>query len=175
MERKPSIIVEGPDASGKSTLVTKLSEHYGIYSFRAGPKPVDREHAEICMIYQCSWLTKYPCVWDRFTGISNTCNLPPLEEDDVPIHAHYTKVAMQNSVIVICTAQNLEEHEPAVYETEKDIEAMRKENQTVVNNYIRFAHDLPGAIGYDFNVMKFESLIDRIDHAFSKLVQRPTH
>ena len=117
MDHRPSIIVEGADASGKSTLVTKLSEHYGIYAFRAGPKPVDREHAEVCMIYQCAWLKKYPCVWDRFTGISNTCNMPPIAEEDVPMHAYYTKLAIESAICIICTAQNLEGHITAVHES----------------------------------------------------------
>ena len=52
---------------------------------------------------------------------------------------------------------------------------MMRENQQVVNNYIRMAHDLPGVIAYDFKVMEFESLIERIDHAFLKRLQRPTH
>lgn len=174
MERKPSIIVEGADASGKSTLVTTLSEHYGIYPFRAGPKPVDSEHAEICMIYQTQWLTKTPCVWDRFTGISNVCNFPIIEDEhDLHMHAYYVKNILQHAVIVICTASNLDNHERAVYESDEDEQTMLKQNEQVRNNYIKMAHDLPGVIGYDFKVMPLDSLIERIDHAFSKLLQGP--
>jgi len=173
---RPSIIVEGADASGKSTLVNNLSRHYGIYPFRAGPKPVDREHAEICMIYQTAWLTKTPCVWDRFTGISNVCNLPEIEDqNDLVMHAHYVRAVMDKAVIVICTAENLDNHEKAVYESEEDEKRMLRESQIVRNNYIRMAHDLPGVISYDFKVMKFKSLIRRIDHAFSKRIQRSSH
>lgn len=165
--KKRSIIVEGADASGKSTLATKLGEHYGIYTFRAGPKPVDREHAEICMIYQCAWLSKTSCIWDRFTGVSNVCNLPTIDEDDVVMHAHYVTQALKSSVIVVCTGQNLEGHTQESYESDLDLERMRQENEQVVSNYIRMAHDLPGVIRYDFKVRSFESLIEEIDHAIS--------
>ncbi|MDJ0952540.1 MAG: hypothetical protein QNJ81_02555 [Acidimicrobiia bacterium] len=174
--RKPSIIVEGPDSSGKSTLVDQLSEHYKIYPFRAGPKPVDMEHAEVCMVYQLQWLSKYPCVWDRFTGISNVCNLPEIEdENDLLTHARYVSEVIKHAVVVVCTRQNLEVHKKAVYESEEDEQRMLKEATIVHSNYIKMAHDLPGAIGYDYEVMEFESLVRRIDHAFSKRIQRPAH
>jgi len=175
--RKPSIIVEGADASGKSTLVGKLSVHYGIHAFSAGPPPVDMAHAEICMLYQTHWLLKYPCVWDRFTGISNVCNLPEIQEDaDLKMHASYVNQILSSPVIiVICTAQNLDGHARAVYESEEDEARMRSENKIVRNNYVRMAHDLPGVISYDFKVMSFRQLVGRIDHAFSKRLQRPSH
>jgi len=165
--KKRSIIVEGADASGKSTLSTRLGKHYGIYTFRAGPKPVDREHAEVCMIYQCAWLKMTSCVWDRFTGISNTCNMPPLDENDMIMHAYYTKVAMLDSVVIVCTGQDLDNHVRGVHESKKDLEKMKLENSIVHNNYVMMAHDLPGVIRYDFKVRPFESLIEEIDYEIS--------
>lgn len=165
--KKRSIIIEGADASGKSTLATQLGEHYGIYTFRAGPKPVNREHAEVCMIYQCAWLSKTSCVWDRFTGISNICNMPPINEDDVPVHAYYTKEALKHAAIVVCTAQNLDNHVRAINESKEDITRMEEESEQVGNNYKRMAHDLPGVIRYDFKVRSLKSLIEELDHAVS--------
>jgi len=165
--KKRSIIVEGADASGKSTLATKLGKHYGIYTFRAGPKPVDREHAEICMIYQCAWLKNTSCVWDRFTGISNICNMPPINDNDVVMHAHYVTQAQKDAVLVVCTGQNLEQHSKEPYETDEALEIMHKESTQVLNNYVRMAYELPSVIRYDFKVRSFESLIEEIDHEIS--------
>jgi hypothetical protein len=167
-----SIIVEGPDASGKSTLATRLSEYYGLYVFRAGPRPVDREHAEVCMIYQTAWLSKTQCIWDRVTPISNACNMPPLDEADTLAHAHYLKVMMQHAVIVMCTAENLENHVLEPSETPVDDFNMRRDRQIVLNNYAKFAHDLPGVIRYNFKVRTFRDLIDEIDYEISTGLQR---
>jgi hypothetical protein len=160
--------VEGADASGKSTLATSLGKHYGIYTFRAGPKPVDMEHAEVCMIYQCAWLKKTSCVWDRFTGISNVCNMPPISNDsDLLMHAHYVKQALNDAVVIICTGQNLDNHSRSVYETDEDLIRVIKEHTQVSDNYKRMAHDLPGVIRYDFKVRSYDSLIEEIDYAVS--------
>lgn len=176
MPRKPSIIVEGADASGKSTLVTKLSDHFGIYPFRAGPKPIDMEHAEICMLYQTTWLEKSPCVWDRFTGISNVCNLPEItNQADLIMHASYVKRASQAAVIVVCTAQDISKHEPEPNETQEDIDFVYKNNHIIRANYTKFAHDFPHAIGYDYNVMSLDSLVRRIEHAYARHIQRSVH
>lgn len=161
------MIVEGPDSSGKSTLVAKLGEIYGLPTFRAGPKPVDSEHSEVCMIYQCAWLRKRPCIWDRFTGISNTCNMPPLNDADIPMHAYYTKIAMEHAIVIVCTGQSLDDHTQEVYETDEDIDIMKREATQVKNNYIRMAHDLPRVITYDFKVRTLESLAEEIDHEIS--------
>lgn len=165
--KKRSIIVEGADASGKSTLATKLGKHYGIYTFRAGPKPVDREHSEICMIYQCAWLKNTSCVWDRFTGISNICNMPSVDKIDVAMYAHYVTQAQKNAVIVMCTGQNLNAHSKESYETNEALKRMLTENIQVLNNYVRMAHDLPNIIRYDYKVRSFESLIEELDHEIS--------
>jgi hypothetical protein len=165
--KKRSIIVEGADASGKSTLATKLGEHYGIYTFRAGPKPVDSEHSEICMIYQCAWLRKTSCVWDRFTGISNICNLPAIHNKDIPMHGHYANLAMEHAAIVICTGQNLDGHRQESYESDEDLDRMIMETAQVSDNYKRLAHDLPNVIRYDFKVRSYESLLEELDYAVS--------
>lgn len=175
MDIKRSIIIEGPDASGKSTLATRLGEHYGLYVFRAGPRPVDKEHAEVCMIYQTAWLSKTQCIWDRVTPISNACNMPPLDEADTLMHAHYLKTMMQYAVIIICTAENLEHHLPGHNEKEDDIRQMVSDRQIVLNNYARFAHDLPGVIRYDFKVRTLEDLIDEVDYEISTALQGSNH
>lgn len=175
MDIKRSIIIEGPDASGKSTLATRLGEHYGLYVFRAGPRPVDREHAEVCMIYQSAWLSKTRCIWDRVTPISNACNMPPLDEADTLMHAHYLKTMMQHAVIIMCTAENLENHVLKPSETPVDDFNMRRDRQIVLNNYAKFAHDLPGVIRYDFKVRTLEDLIDEVDYEISTALQGSGH
>ena len=165
--QKRSIIIEGADATGKSTLATELGKHYGIYVFRAGPKPTSARHDELCMLYQVEWLRKTSCIWDRFTGISNVCNLPGLSRHSTKMHAHYTKKAQLDAAVVICTTENLEEHTQEEYETDEDIKRVKIEHETVSNNYKRMAHDLPKVIRYDFKIRTLESLIEELDHAVS--------
>lgn len=173
---KPSIIVEGPDASGKSSLVTKLSKHYGIYPFIAGPKPVNMKHAEVCMIYQLHWLELQPCVWDRFTGISNVCNLPEIESDiDLAMHAGYVKAAMSRSSIIICTHQDLSKHKKTVVESDEDEKRMIRESRIVYKNYIEMSERLPNAIAYDYTKTSFTELVGLIDDDFSKRIQSAVH
>jgi hypothetical protein len=93
--------------------------------------------------------------------------MPPLTEDDVPVHAYYTKLALQSAVVVVCTAENIDNHVPEHYESTTAIEQMKRERQQVIDNYTRMAHDLPGVITYDFKVRSFESLIREIDGAIS--------
>lgn len=165
--KKRSIIVEGADATGKSTLATKLGQQYGIYTFRAGPKPTSTKHAEMCMLYQNMWLHNQSCVWDRHTGISNVCNLPGLSKQSTRMHAYYVKEALQYSLIIVCTAENLDSHNQESYETGADLERVRKEHSTVSNNYKKMAHDLPSVIRYDFKIKPFQTLIEEIDRAIS--------
>lgn len=167
MARKQSIIIEGPDSSGKSTLATKLGLYYGMYVFRAGPKPVGYQHALICMTYQNSWITRTSCIWDRLTAISNQCNLP---KPSFPAQKNYDlaiKTIRQYGIIVMCTAQNLEAHKLESYETEEDFIGVKEEHTIVTNNYIKFAYDTPGVLTYDFKVKSFDSLIEEINHALS--------
>jgi hypothetical protein len=138
-----------------------------MHAFAAGPKPVDREHAEVCMMYQCAWLKNTNCIWDRFTGISNVCNLPELADEDIPMHAHYFKVAMQDAVIIMCTAENMDDHILEPYETSTDEAQILQDRIIILNNYAKFTHELPNVIRYDFKVRKLDSLIQEIDHAFS--------
>lgn len=165
--KKRSIIVEGANASGKSTLATKLGQYYGIFTFRAGPKPKDREHSEICMIYQCAWLKKTSCVWDRFTGISNVCNLPALDKSDLIAHAYYVKIAMTNAVVIVCTADNMDQHFKSQGQSHENMRLVVNNQKQIKNNYIKMAYDLPGVIRYDFKIRSFESLIKEIDYAVS--------
>jgi len=165
--KRRSIIVEGMDASGKSTLANKLSEHYGIYCFSAGPKPTGMIHAEVCMRYQLEWLKNTSCVWDRITPISNVCNLPKLAKQSQDIHAYYAKSCLYYGAIVVCTTENLDTHEKAVYESDEDIKSMLADRQIVANNYKKMAHDLPNVIRYDFRLRRFASLLEELDAALS--------
>ncbi len=165
--KRRSIIIEGADATGKSTLATKLGEHYGIYVFRAGPKPTSAKHDEICMLYQIEWIRKTSCIWDRFTGISNVCNLPGLSMHATKMHAYYTKKAQLDATVIICTTENIEEHNREDYETDKDLERVKIEHETVSNNYKKMAYNLAKVIRYDFKVRTLESLIEELDDAFS--------
>lgn len=165
--KKRSIIIEGADATGKSTLASKLGVHYKIHVFHAGPKPTSTHHAELCMMYQLEWLERSSCIWDRFTGISNICNLPGLSRDSAKMHAHYTKKVINCAAVIICTAENLDAHNGENYESEEDLKRVKIEHETVSNNYKRMAHDLPRVIRYDFKIRTLKSLIEELDHAVS--------
>ena len=158
MGRRHSIIIEGPDASGKSTLAKTLSSYYGMHAFAAGPKPVDREHAEVCMMYQCAWLKNTNCIWDRFTGISNVCNLPELADEDIPMHAHYFKVAMQDAVIIMCTAENMDDHILEPYETSTDEAQILQDRIIILNNYAKFTTMFYGS----FSSECFENTLSQV-------------
>jgi len=77
---KRSIILEGYDGAGKTSLGRVLSDKLGLQLYHAGPPAKSDLHAGQCMRYQLTHLRE-GCIYDRVTPISRVCyqlNLRPM-------------------------------------------------------------------------------------------------
>jgi hypothetical protein len=70
---RKSLVLEGPDNSGKSTLARALSAKFKMPIIQAGPPPRRLDHLKTCCEYQVSWMMDRGCIFDRVTPISHQC------------------------------------------------------------------------------------------------------
>ena len=68
-----SIVIEGPDNSGKSTLAKNLSKILKFPIIKAGPPPKSNSLILTCCDLQYFWMLDRPCIFDRITPISHQC------------------------------------------------------------------------------------------------------
>lgn len=118
-----SIIVEGLDNTGKSTLCQYLSDHLKLPLFRAGPPPLNEDLIKVCCEYQLGWMYSRPCIFDRVTPVSTHCYNPSMSH--MCDYFLNSLSAMRSlSIFIYCSKEFSETFDS--YETPEDIVKARR-------------------------------------------------
>ena len=125
-----SIIVEGPDNTGKSTLAQRLSSHFGVPLFRAGPAPSGFSMVRTCCDYQFGWMMQRACVFDRITPISHSC-YHQLDTLEAQYLAGTLEVMLNRCIVIYCNT--IFGMTRDTYETDQD-DLLVKSQQTIVTD-----------------------------------------
>ena len=139
------IVVEGYDASGKSTLAKALAEKYGLSLVEAGPKPPSNLDAIADSVIQSRMDN---VVHSRITPISRQA----YQLDNSAIHIAHLKAALKrfidkNTVFIRCTGV-ADVHEIKDYDTKEHLEYLEKNEISIRTNYSRLFVEIPH---FDYN------------------------
>lgn len=137
---KRSIILEGPDGTGKTTLGEHLADTLDIPIFYGGGPPNgDDAIAAACELNVTQ--TTFPCVQDRVSFISELCYRPVMSPQEVArssVHvAGYLARALENNpLIVFCMSERgLERATREDYETDEFTMKLRQHMPAIVWRY----------------------------------------
>jgi len=167
-----SIIVEGYDNMGKSTLIDDL-HHTSSFNFpihRAGPPAQNDAHAILCceeqldkMVHQSSYT-----LFDRITPISRTCYQFDIGDRHRRTLSMFLREMMRHSIIVWCDTDNdPESHVVKEYDTPEHLEFLHNNEFKIISNYRDIMASLPGVIRYDYRAHSIDQLVEKIDVAVS--------
>lgn len=159
------IIVEGYDASGKSTLAQALADRLGLSVLEAGPKPPSDKQALIDSYMQFNSANVVHC---RITPISRQAY--QLDCSD----AHYRELqnivqryAEEDAIFIYCTGE-ADDHQVKDYDTPGHLEYLSKNQDTIKSRYDRIFSKI-NHIKYDFKVDSMEDFVCKIEMYFCGL------
>lgn len=149
-----SVILEGPDGCGKSTLAEFLSQHLMLPVKVAGPPPKNVFQEIRNTTEQIYWLKK-GCILDRCTPVSQA------------VYRNKPQSMLYNSVldymatkakIIFCITDS-PEHERKHYDTDDHIEYIETQSNMICQNYMkvlsRHAHTVyDWRIDDEFEILK---------------------
>jgi GTPase SAR1 family protein len=146
------IIVEGPDGSGKSTLVNRLSFDLNLESYHMGGKP--RSGLEVLKrAAKSTFLLTQPCVQDRSTLISECVYGWALRDTSPYLDWREVKALLRalNPVIIYCRPP-VEKLDPVAefYDDPEYVSEMTDNMDSIVEGYDRCFIDLD-CIKQDFD------------------------
>ena len=152
------IILEGTDASGKSTLAKYLCEELNLGFFTAGGPAKDNVAAlASCAVQK----TSYNCVWDRVTPISRRAyqfNVISDAHRDI-LEGFADDLVKQDCIFIWCIGSG--EHKLKDHDTEEHIKHIT-DNETVIrNNYVEIFDGIPCII-YNFKFMTMKEVLSWI-------------
>lgn len=127
-----SIIVEGFDCMGKSTLIDKLSEAFPLKVYQAGGPPRNKEHAIQCCRDQLG-RSNYGTIFDRVTPISNACYADKL--DDTTYRTALTALCKTCIVIYCKTTWVNDDHVIKDHDTPEHIEYINRNRVDICKRY----------------------------------------
>lgn len=153
------IVVEGYDASGKSTLAKALAEKYGLSLVEAGPKPPSNLDAIADSDIQARMDN---VVHSRITPISRQA----YQFDNSPIHVAHLRAAFKmfqdkDTIFIFCVGV-ADEHEVKDYDTEEHLIFLKNNEERIRENYWRLFTYIPH-IKYNFKTDKLEDILCHID------------
>lgn len=181
-ENNAVLVVEGPDGSGKTTLVNHLAQTLG---FRIAPKVVDSDTKP--MVNLRNW-TEYnvaygfrPIIFDRHRLISEPIYGPAMRKtqdaefyDLTWLSEMMWRFYQANPVIIYCLPDILTVRENVLRE-ETDNEAVRRHIAAIYAGYVtRAAIDLSRGVGRLYNY-KTTQLDDIVGFVRNKMNERLPH
>ena len=151
-----NVIVEGFDASGKSTLIKELSVMLNMSVRAAGPPPDNERHALHCCIAQ---LNTDNTIWDRATYISDLCyRLDSTKEYKDRLKSHII-TAKRTSAFIWCIGEG--DHIVKPYDSIVHLSKIERNKPTILKNYIevfsQFDH-----FRYDFKLNSTKEVLDYV-------------
>lgn len=162
---KPSIVIEGFDTCGKSTLVKALSERLGMNTYHPGGPAKDMQHAIECSEHQLN-LAKVGTIMDRITPISRLCyqtgHALPLGVHEIVVLAGYLHQIKKHAQVIWCvrySGKHTTDMKP--YDTEehlKDIQNRAEHINSMYSNIMPYIAD----VIYDFHEDSVDDIIGKL-------------
>ena len=162
---KPSIVVEGFDGCGKSTLVKALSEKLDLPVHHPGGPARGAVHARECAIQQLN-LARQGVILDRITPISRLCyqsgHAAGLSLQDIWTQIRYLNAIREVAGIVWCVHKS-DNHDTEAkdYDTPEHLSDIQDRAVEIQTNYAMIMSDI-SAIKYDFTQQSVESVIEEL-------------
>lgn len=162
---KTSIIVEGIDGVGKSTLAANLAQHFNMtLNIIGGPPKTDA----IAYAMSCDQLDRAMnerMVFDRITSMSRLC----YENDLCPSHGVIMRRQMNlitNNCHVIWCTNDAPSPVRKAYKHPEHMDRIIRERDEILARYIHFMSKLvTPLIRYDWTKMTFRGLVDLLEEA----------
>lgn len=153
------IVVEGYDASGKSTLAKALAETYGLSLVEAGPKPPNDLDAIADSVIQ-ERMTDV--VHSRITPISRQAyQLDNTRHHTIQLNAMVERFLQKGAVFIYCTGRAAE-HVVKDYDTQEHLAYLDRYEDIIRQRYDVLFRNIDCII-YDFKLDDIKDLICRID------------
>jgi len=150
------MFVEGPNQSGKSTLVETLSKHFKKSVSHSGCQPEDLDGA--CQA-QLS-LLKIGVIVDRVTPISELVYHP--ENAELFDHEYWLDQMFECGPVIYCTAKG--EPIDKEYYPPNHYDKLVKEIADIRNRYERIMSQMHH-IRYDYHVDNIDELLEKVHEA----------
>ena len=156
---KASIVLEGFDGAGKSTLAKFLANAFGLPIVSAGPPAKNDAHAIDCC-YDQLCAAETGAILDRITPISRICYQQDVSfEHQSVLHKFLTEI-YGLSVIIWCRP-SVYTHERSEYDTDEHILDIENRESHIKANYIKIMKSIPH-IEYDWRYDNRILLMDEI-------------
>ncbi len=158
-----SIILEGIDGVGKSTLARELGAYYNMGVHSIGGPPPNNDTAQTMSGYQVAIASSSIVVFDRVTSISRLC----YEKDLSVMHVKNLgsdSLKLLHDCILIWVTNPVPINIVKEYDTDKHLKAIKDNEIMIKDNYQRFMSSVPH-FHYDYTEMSFKDLIEELNNA----------
>jgi predicted ATPase len=172
-----SIIIEGVDNSGKSTLAKKLATRFGMFIEHPGPAAESADQAvEQAMVGYIDSQVKTNAIFDRVPFISEIAyGKHKMSASDKPYNVIRDKLIYEsNAILIYCrppTAKivDMESHKEKEYDTEEHLEFVYQNLYSIINRYDDYFEGIPH-IEFDWTSCtedEIEEFVNRIGRLMS--------
>jgi len=161
-----SIIVEGYDGCGKSTLARRLGGFFGLGVHMIGGPPKSDEQASTMANYQLAIAEHSNVVFDRITPLSRLCYEEGLDDRHVAVMYAYMDAIIRHSIVIWATVPKVK-HEWKEYDTKDHINKILANEENIKHKYHEIMDTIPH-IHYDYTEMSFEDLLEEVKDAINK-------
>lgn len=152
------IVVEGFDATGKSTLVKALAERLGLSTHTAGPPPKD----DLIAIMNCAeQLVMKNVVHDRITCVSRQAYQLDNSDEHIGVLKQFVKMFLTVDTVFIYAYHVSDNHEVKDYDTAEHVKHITDNQQIICDNYRRIFDTIPH-IPFNFTTDSIEDVICQI-------------
>lgn len=156
---KASIILEGYDGAGKSSLAKYLSDCFNMPIETAGPPARDDKHAMDCCHKQMV-AARHGYILDRVTPISRLCYQEGLTFTHITEMSRYMTEMIGVAVIVWCKPKEYK-HERSSHDTDEHLADIESRQTYILDNYEAMMKTIPH-ITYDWATDNRVKLMDEI-------------
>lgn len=156
-----SIILEGIDGCGKSTLALQLGAHYGVGIHSIGGPPRNNDTAITMSRYQMNIADSSTVIFDRVTSMSRLC----YEQDLSKLHTAQMKNDMEfllKKCIVIWVTNPVPVNEIKEYDTDEHLKAISDNHLMIKHSYHDMMEKIPH-FHYDYTESTFADLVAELN------------
>lgn len=159
-----SIIIEGFDGCGKSTLARQLGQYFNMGVHTIGGRPKNDDIAFEMSTYQLGIAQHSRVIFDRVTCISRMCYEENIKNSHLlDLQEHMDFLANRCIVVWATVPKNMEMHEIKPYDDEAHLRYIDNNAARIKENYLQIMDSL-NHIHYDFTEMTINELIEEINN-----------
>ena len=158
------VIVEGPDNSGKTTLIQQLQDEFHIPAMRSGMRP--RYPEDISQYHYWAAAAPLPLILDRHPAISDYIYGPILRKA-TPSSIEMILRCIDHHFVVLCLPPY--ETVSATYDDRPQLEGTKENLARIYQGYQNFGDDFSVDFIYDYNnEAALSALINQLTHYLAR-------